>query len=264
MAAVSLPVLHYVYDPLCGWCYGAAPLLDAAQAIDGLAIVLHGGGMMSGANRQSVNDNLRRHVMAHDQRIAQATGQPFGQAYFDGLLRDTGAVFDSTPPTTAILAAQEIAGLGLAMLHLIQHAHYVLGQRVADAGVLAGLAQQLELDAGLFAGPSAAWPAPPPNSMSRTAAPCWHAWAGRAFPPWPSNMPMAAWCLSTWATGWAVPKRGAIICASSCPRKRRPARCAAAPLAALRAAPCSRRCCFPFPRYRLTVTCRPSTVPLNQ
>lgn len=154
MAAVSLPVLHYVYDPLCGWCYGAAPLLDAAQAIDGLAIVLHGGGMMSGANRQSVNDNLRRHVMAHDQRIAQATGQPFGDAYFDGLLRDSGAVFDSTPPTTAILAAQEIAGLGLAMLHLIQHAHYVLGQRVADAGVLARLAQQLELDSGLFA---AAW-----------------------------------------------------------------------------------------------------------
>ena len=151
MAAVSLPVLHYVYDPLCGWCYGAAPLLDAAQAIDGLAIVLHGGGMMSGANRQSVNDNLRRHVMAHDQRIAQATGQPFGDAYFDGLLRDTGAVFDSTPPTTAILAAQEIAGLGLAMLHLIQHAHYVLGQRVADAAVLAGLARQLGLDAGLFA-----------------------------------------------------------------------------------------------------------------
>ena len=151
MAAVSPPVLHYVYDPLCGWCYGAAPLMDAAQAIDGLAIVLHGGGMMSGANRQSVNDNLRRHVMAHDQRIAQATGQPFGQAYFDGLLRDTGAVFDSTPPTTAILAAQEIAGLGLAMLHLIQHAHYVLGRRVADTGVLARLAQQLELDAGRFA-----------------------------------------------------------------------------------------------------------------
>lgn len=151
MATVSLPVLHYVYDPLCGWCYGAASLLGAAQAIEGLAIVLHGGGMMSGANRQRVNDNLRRHVMAHDQRIAQATGQPFGQAYFDGLLRDSGAVFDSTPPTTAILAAQEIAGLGLAMLHLIQHAHYVLGQRVADTGVLAQLAQQLELDAGRFA-----------------------------------------------------------------------------------------------------------------
>ena len=24
------PALHYLYDPLCGWCYGAAPLLRAA------------------------------------------------------------------------------------------------------------------------------------------------------------------------------------------------------------------------------------------
>ncbi|OYO30099.1 DsbA family protein [Janthinobacterium sp. PC23-8] len=151
MATVSTPVLHYVYDPLCGWCYGAAPLLHAAQAIEGLAIVLHGGGMMSGAKRQNVNDNLRRHVMAHDQRIAQATGQPFGAAYVDGLLRDTGAVFDSTPPTTAIVAAQEIAGLGLAMLHLVQHAHYVLGQRVAEAAVLAALVQQLGIAPDLFA-----------------------------------------------------------------------------------------------------------------
>ncbi|MCF3992670.1 DsbA family protein, partial [Pseudomonas aeruginosa] len=22
--------LHYLYDPLCGWCYGASPLLAAA------------------------------------------------------------------------------------------------------------------------------------------------------------------------------------------------------------------------------------------
>lgn len=154
MATVSTPVLHYVYDPLCGWCHGAAPLIDSARAIDGLNITLHGGGMMSGANRQPVNDNLRRYVMAHDQRIAQATGQPFGPAYIDGLLRDPGAVFDSSPPTTAILAAQELAGpgAGLDMLHLIQHAHYVQGQRVADSGVLAALARQLELDAGLFAG----------------------------------------------------------------------------------------------------------------
>ena len=25
-------ILHYIYDPLCGWCYGAKPLVQAAQA----------------------------------------------------------------------------------------------------------------------------------------------------------------------------------------------------------------------------------------
>ena len=29
---MSSATLHYIYDPLCGWCYGAKPLIQAAQA----------------------------------------------------------------------------------------------------------------------------------------------------------------------------------------------------------------------------------------
>ncbi|MGL6011675.1 MAG: DsbA family protein, partial [Shewanella oncorhynchi] len=39
--------LHAIIDPLCGWCYAAAPLLDAA-AKAGFTIKLHGGGMLTG------------------------------------------------------------------------------------------------------------------------------------------------------------------------------------------------------------------------
>jgi len=38
-------VLHYIYDPLCGWCYGAEPLVWAASKVDGLALQLHAGGL---------------------------------------------------------------------------------------------------------------------------------------------------------------------------------------------------------------------------
>ncbi|KAG1388931.1 hypothetical protein G6F59_015749 [Rhizopus arrhizus] len=72
--------------------------------------------MMTGSNRQPVTDALRRYVMPHDERIAGLTGQAFGEDYFDGLLRDTGAVFDSEPPTTAVLAADTLAGRGLDLL----------------------------------------------------------------------------------------------------------------------------------------------------
>lgn len=41
-------ILHYLYDPFCGWCYGAAPLLTKAMEIEGLAIIPHGIGMLSG------------------------------------------------------------------------------------------------------------------------------------------------------------------------------------------------------------------------
>lgn len=142
--------LHYIFDPLCGWCYGVAPLVKAARAIKGLSIALHGGGMMVGNHRRTIDAQWRGHVIEHDARIAAMTGQPFGDAYINGLLLDTTAVMDSAPPTCAILAAQKLAGRGLDMLHLIQVAHYQHGKRVADLPVLEALALELGLSAPPF------------------------------------------------------------------------------------------------------------------
>jgi putative protein-disulfide isomerase len=145
---MSDPTLHYIHDPLCGWCYGAAPLVRVAR--DTLRVQAHGAGMMAGAARRAVTPELRQFVMTHDHRIAQASGQPFGQAYFEGLLRDTGAVLDSAPPITAMLAAAEQDGTGLDMLSRLQQAHYVEGRRIADLAVLEQLAAALGLDVEAF------------------------------------------------------------------------------------------------------------------
>src|SRR5437868_11441911 len=88
--AMSTTTLHYIHDPLCGWCYGAAPLVRVAR--ETLAVQAHGGGMMAGAARRPITPELRQYVMTHDRRIAQASGQPFGPRYFDGLLLDTSVV----------------------------------------------------------------------------------------------------------------------------------------------------------------------------
>ncbi|WP_431273340.1 DsbA family protein [Variovorax ureilyticus] len=137
--------LHYVFDPLCGWCYAAAPLVDAARAIPGLKIELHGGGMMTGPNRRPVTPEWRSYVIPHDRRIAELSGQPFGAGYFDGLLNDGGAMLDSTPPLTAVLAAQAVADRGLDMLNRVQRAHYVEGRRIAERPVLNDLAADIGL-----------------------------------------------------------------------------------------------------------------------
>ena len=144
------PSLHYIFDPLCGWCYGASPLIEAAREVNGLDVAVHAGGLMTGSDRQPVTERLRRYVMEHDQRIGALTGQPFGDAYLNGLLRDTGAVLDSEPPIEAILAADLLDGHGLDMLKRIQKAHYVEGRRVADRGVLVGLAADIGLPEATF------------------------------------------------------------------------------------------------------------------
>lgn len=107
--------------------------------------------MMTGANRRTITPQWREYVIPHDKRIAQLTGQPFGLNYFDQLLNDTGAVMDSAPPTTAVLAAQSLDGRGLDMLHRLQKAHYVEGRRIAERAVIDSLAAELHLPADAFA-----------------------------------------------------------------------------------------------------------------
>lgn len=155
MPAMDTATLHYIYDPLCGWCYAAAPLVAAARELPGLAIALHGGGMLAGANRRQITPQWRDYVLPHDQRIAALSGQPFGKDYYDGLLRDIGAPLDSAPPTTAVLAADALDGRGLDMLQRLQQAHYVEGRRIAEPAVLQALAVELGLDAAAFAERSA-------------------------------------------------------------------------------------------------------------
>jgi putative protein-disulfide isomerase len=139
---MSSAVLHYIYDPLCGWCYGAAPLVAAARDI--VSVRAHGGGM-AGSNRRQVSPQLRNFVAPHDRRIAEVSGQAFGERYTNGLLLDSSAVFDSEPPISAVLAADQLASRGLDMLSRLQLAHFVEGQRIADRPVLAALAKELGL-----------------------------------------------------------------------------------------------------------------------
>lgn len=145
---MSHVTLHYLYDPMCGWCYGATPLIQIAREI--APVIAHAGGLMVGDARRPVTPELASFVTLHDKNIAQLSGQPFGDAYTHGLLNDAGAVFDSEPPITAVLAAEQIAQRGLDLLARLQTAHYVEGERIADTQVLLALAADIGLDAAGF------------------------------------------------------------------------------------------------------------------
>ena len=140
--------LHYIYDPLCGWCYAVAPLVKAARTA--IPITLHGGGMMTGARRQKITPEWKTYVGPHDRQITQVTGQVFGKAYLNGLLTDYDAWVDSEPPTVAVLAAEQVSAAGLDMLARLYEAHYLEGRRIAEDRVLLELAREINLDVAAF------------------------------------------------------------------------------------------------------------------
>ena len=109
--AIRTPAIGY----WIGWCYGSGPLVNAARSVEGLAVAMHGGGMLAGTARQLITPGLREFILGHVERITALTRQPFHQPFTEGLLGDPTAMLDSEPPTAAILAAQAVAGRGLAV-----------------------------------------------------------------------------------------------------------------------------------------------------
>jgi putative protein-disulfide isomerase len=142
--------LHYAYDPLCGWCYAAAPLVKALRDTGKVTLVLHGGGMLTGPRRRRMDKDFRDLIRFHEQRMQQMSGQPFGERYTEGLLYDPSVVYDSGPPTVAVVVAETVAHKGAEMLGALQQAHYVEGRKITDRGVLRALASDLGIKNATF------------------------------------------------------------------------------------------------------------------
>lgn len=143
------PSLHYIVDPLCGWTYAAAPLMEKSLSIPNLTVNVHGGGMLTGNGCQKISPQWRDFVLPHDKRIEKVSGQPFGEHYFNQLLNDTSIVLDSRLPTLSILAAQSVANKGVIMLNRLQSFYFHKGRNITDANELSQLNSKLVDEIGI-------------------------------------------------------------------------------------------------------------------
>ena len=124
----------YLFDPLCGWCYGAAPMLDKL-AQDGISLDLLPTGLFSGAAARPLDEGFAAYAWSNDQRIERLTGQRFTQAYLDNVLNVRGTLLDSQAATLGISAAGGHASdKRLAALKALQRARYVDGRDVVTMG----------------------------------------------------------------------------------------------------------------------------------
>ena len=136
----------YLFDPLCGWCYAAAPALGRLQGTSGVQFTLAPSGLFAGAGARPMDAEFAGYAWSNDQRIEQLTGQRFTQAYRDNILGAPAGRFDSGPATLALTAvAQTAPDRELDTLHALQRARYIDGRDTADAQVLADVLTSLGL-----------------------------------------------------------------------------------------------------------------------
>ncbi|KQQ80232.1 protein-disulfide isomerase [Xanthomonas sp. Leaf131] len=139
--------VHYIYDPLCGWCYGAMAVVSALQARADVTLELLPAGLFLGTGARPMDDTFAGYAWSNDQRIAQLTGQVFSEQYRQRVLGDRQQRFDSGLATLALTAvARSDPSRELQVLGAIQQARYVDGDDVTALGTLVSLLESLGLE----------------------------------------------------------------------------------------------------------------------
>ena len=135
MAAMKL---HFLFDPLCGWCYASADTLRHLAERFADELEMHPTGLFAGPGARQINAEFAHFARANDLRIASLTGQPFSELYFKQILGDRSLRFDSLPVSRALTLAR---GYGKALepklYAALQTARYVDGLDTSSSEVVA-------------------------------------------------------------------------------------------------------------------------------
>jgi putative protein-disulfide isomerase len=130
--------LLFLYDPMCGWCYGAAAAVGALARDGRFKLEVLPTGLYAGDPSRRIDPRFADHIQKADARIERLSGQPFSEAYRRNVLGDAGLPFDSGPATEALTAVARFdAGAELQALHAVQRERYVHGHDITDREVLA-------------------------------------------------------------------------------------------------------------------------------
>ncbi|WP_323120247.1 DsbA family protein [Burkholderia alba] len=141
--------LQYFFDPLCGWCYAAAPALAGLAEAYPHALELMPSGLFAGEGARDLTPEWGDYAWRNDQRIEQLTGQRFTAAYRSALLQRDGVRFDSGPATLALTAIRALdAALERPLLQALQVSRYVEGLDTARPEVLGRIAARVAAEAG--------------------------------------------------------------------------------------------------------------------
>lgn len=136
-------------DPLCGWCWGAAPAL-ARLAESGLRLEVVASGLFIGD--RPITPDFAAYAWENDQKIRALTGQTFSDAYREKVLGQADGKLDSGPATLALTAVQQRAPEKvLATLHALQAARWVDGLDVTSEAVVADVLRRAGLDEDIVA-----------------------------------------------------------------------------------------------------------------
>lgn len=145
---MNSPHLVYFADPMCSWCWGFSPVLEAIEQTfgDELPIRLVMGGLRPGTE-EPMTEARKAEIRTHWEHVREASGQPFDYGFFE---RD-GFVYDTELACRAVVVLRrQNMVTALAGLRRIHAAFYAENRDVTGTQVLTAIAAELGQPAEAF------------------------------------------------------------------------------------------------------------------
>ena len=138
----------YVGDPMCSWCWGVAPELEALVARHSdlpLRIVV--GGLRAGPAARMVDEAMAATLSHHWEAVERRSGQPFDTS----LLDREAWLYDTEPACRAVVVMRELApDLTFSFFQRLQRAFYADGVILSDDAPYRELLEDFDVDIDEF------------------------------------------------------------------------------------------------------------------
>ncbi len=134
---MAIDHLIYLYDPLCGWCYGAMPAIHGLADLGGCIVEPVPSGLFAGDPSKRIDAAMAQRIEQADARITAMSGQRFSDVYRRKVLGNPKMPFDSGPATEALTAVSQWNVLReLDALHALQRERFVAGRDISNREVI--------------------------------------------------------------------------------------------------------------------------------
>ncbi len=146
------PRLFYLYDALCGWCYGFSPVMETLYRLykGKIHFEVISGGMRLGAHAGPLKE-LAPYIQNAYKDVETRTGVKFGEHFLKNLFGDADLMMDSFPPAVALSIVKEAQPeQALAAASAIQRMIYKDGHSPTDWSALSEALESTGLDAEML------------------------------------------------------------------------------------------------------------------
>ncbi|MFK7933748.1 MAG: DsbA family protein [Saprospiraceae bacterium] len=144
--------LYYIYDALCGWCYGFSPVITAFYEKYHTEITFEviSGGMVT-VEREGPIGEVAGYIKTAYLEVEKQTGVKFGEGFLKNILEEGTTLFTSVPPAVALsVFKKEKPAEQIAFAAALQTAIYSKGIDPSDPVAYGQLAVDFDLDPNEF------------------------------------------------------------------------------------------------------------------